>query len=175
MLVCYINSICFTCKVRDVQTVEAYQAPFHSRKKLIQGTQGHPPSSVEEERAFSAVGLFVTKLRSRLSDKSIADSYSATSEFLCSHTHWLLCKFVLICLIVSPLKDAHNCPWKWFAFYRFFFSWYCFDCYWDGVKKKGKIRTMFEHFYNYPLPQTISNAYLFKTLLRIIMLVDFYS
>ena len=30
-----------------------------------------PPTSVEAERAFSAAGLFVTKLRSRLSDNSI--------------------------------------------------------------------------------------------------------
>ena len=30
-----------------------------------------PPTLVEAERAFSAAGLFVTKLRSRLSDKSL--------------------------------------------------------------------------------------------------------
>ena len=30
-----------------------------------------PPTSVEAERAFSAAGLFVTKLRARLSEKSI--------------------------------------------------------------------------------------------------------
>ena len=30
-----------------------------------------PPTSVEAERAFSAAGLFVTKLRSCLSDKSL--------------------------------------------------------------------------------------------------------
>ena len=30
-----------------------------------------PPTSVEAERAFSAAGLFVTKLRARLSVKSI--------------------------------------------------------------------------------------------------------
>lgn len=29
------------------------------------------PTSVESERAFSAAGLFITKLRSRLSDKSV--------------------------------------------------------------------------------------------------------
>ena len=30
-----------------------------------------PPTSVEAERAFSAAGLFVTKLRSRLSENSV--------------------------------------------------------------------------------------------------------
>ena len=30
-----------------------------------------PPTSVEEERAFSAAGIFITKLRARLSEKSI--------------------------------------------------------------------------------------------------------
>ena len=30
-----------------------------------------PPTSVEAERAFSAAGLFVTKIRPRLSDKAI--------------------------------------------------------------------------------------------------------
>ena len=30
-----------------------------------------PPTSVEAERAFSAAGMFVTKLRSRLSEKTI--------------------------------------------------------------------------------------------------------
>ena len=34
-----------------------------------------PPTSVEAERAFSAGGLFVTKLRSRLSDKSLRSYY----------------------------------------------------------------------------------------------------
>lgn len=30
-----------------------------------------PPTSVESERAFSSCGLFVTKIRSRLADKTI--------------------------------------------------------------------------------------------------------
>ena len=38
-----------------------------------------PPTSVEAERAFSAAGLFVTKLRSRLGDNSID-----TLCFLCA-------------------------------------------------------------------------------------------
>ncbi|GFX85102.1 uncharacterized protein TNCV_4979571 [Trichonephila clavipes] len=39
--------------------------------KLCGALKTIPPTSVEAERAFSAAGLFVTKLRTRLSDKSI--------------------------------------------------------------------------------------------------------
>ncbi|GFX28100.1 uncharacterized protein TNCV_424271 [Trichonephila clavipes] len=39
--------------------------------KLCDALKTIPPTSVEAERAFSAAGLFVTKLRTRLSDKSI--------------------------------------------------------------------------------------------------------
>ena len=38
---------------------------------LYDAIQSVPPTSVESERAFSAAGIFVTKLRTRLSDKSI--------------------------------------------------------------------------------------------------------
>ena len=41
---------------------------------------------------------------------------------------------------------------KWVSFH-----FYCSE-------KKGNIRTMFEHFLNYPLPQTISRAYFLTTL-----------
>ena len=40
-------------------------------KSLFDALKTIPPTSIESERAFSAVGLFVTKLRTRLSDKSI--------------------------------------------------------------------------------------------------------
>ena len=39
--------------------------------KLYNALLAIPPTSVEAERAFSTVGLFVVKLRSRLSDESI--------------------------------------------------------------------------------------------------------
>ncbi|GFW12392.1 uncharacterized protein TNCV_816451 [Trichonephila clavipes] len=39
--------------------------------KLCEALKTSPRTSVEAERAFSAAGVFVTKLRTRLSDKSI--------------------------------------------------------------------------------------------------------
>ena len=38
---------------------------------LYEAQKSAPPKSVEAERAFSAAGLFITKLRRRLKDKSI--------------------------------------------------------------------------------------------------------
>ena len=40
-------------------------------KRLFDALKSIPPTSIEAERAFSAVGLFITKLRTRLADKSI--------------------------------------------------------------------------------------------------------
>ena len=39
--------------------------------KLFESVQTVPATSVEAERAFSAAGLFITKIRSRLSDANI--------------------------------------------------------------------------------------------------------
>ncbi|GFV69164.1 uncharacterized protein TNCV_803541 [Trichonephila clavipes] len=52
--------------------------------KLYEALRTIPPMSVEAERAFSAAGLFVTKLRTRLSDKMFNDE----SHFqLCPDDH----------------------------------------------------------------------------------------
>ena len=40
-----------------------------------------PPTSVEAERAFSAAGLFITKLRARLSEKSMDSSMVLKNYF----------------------------------------------------------------------------------------------
>ena len=40
-------------------------------KKVMDALETIPPTSVESERAFSAAGLFITKLRTRLSVKNI--------------------------------------------------------------------------------------------------------
>ena len=41
-----------------------------------------PPSSVEEERCFSAAGLFISNLRSSLSDERIDSLCFACSHFV---------------------------------------------------------------------------------------------
>ena len=50
-------------------------------EKLYQALCSIPATSVESERAFSAVGLFVTKLRSNLGDKSIDSLLFLRSHF----------------------------------------------------------------------------------------------
>ena len=40
-------------------------------EQLFRALSSIPPTSVEAERAFSAAGLFATKLRSRFADKSV--------------------------------------------------------------------------------------------------------
>ena len=40
-------------------------------QKIFRAIKTLPPTSVEAERAFSSAGLFITKIRSQLSDRSI--------------------------------------------------------------------------------------------------------
>ena len=40
-------------------------------QKIFRAIKTLPPKSVEAERAFSSAGLFITKIRSQLSDRSI--------------------------------------------------------------------------------------------------------
>ena len=40
-------------------------------QKIFRAIKTLPPTSVEAERAFSCAGLFITKIRSQLSDRSI--------------------------------------------------------------------------------------------------------
>ena len=40
-------------------------------QKIFNALHSIPPSSVDSERAFSSLGLFATKIRSRLNDQSI--------------------------------------------------------------------------------------------------------
>ena len=53
-------------------------------EEILHALKSIPPSSVEAKRAFSAAGLFLTKLRSRLDDRVIND--------LCFLQHFFLWK-----------------------------------------------------------------------------------
>ena len=54
-----------------MKLLEATEKRPGKLEQLFKALLSIPPTSVEAERAFSAAGLFTTKLRSRLSDKPI--------------------------------------------------------------------------------------------------------
>ncbi|GFU76837.1 histone-lysine N-methyltransferase SETMAR [Trichonephila clavipes] len=56
-----------------MQLFNSTENPSPNIIKLCDALKTMPPTSVEAERAFSAAGLFVTKLRTRLSDKNIVN------------------------------------------------------------------------------------------------------
>lgn len=56
---------------KEFSVFEATGDRTQNLEKLFQALNSVPPTSVEAERAFSAAGLFITKLRSKLSDRSI--------------------------------------------------------------------------------------------------------
>ncbi|GFS72472.1 uncharacterized protein TNCV_2116191 [Trichonephila clavipes] len=56
---------------QEMQLFDSTENPSPNIIKLCDALKTIPPTSVEAERAFSAAGLFITKLRTRLSDKSI--------------------------------------------------------------------------------------------------------
>ncbi|GFS80610.1 uncharacterized protein TNCV_3870311 [Trichonephila clavipes] len=56
---------------QEMQLFDSTKNPSPNIIKLCDALKTIPPTSVETERAFSAAGLFITKLRTRLSDKSI--------------------------------------------------------------------------------------------------------
>ncbi|GFX63801.1 uncharacterized protein TNCV_5032721 [Trichonephila clavipes] len=53
---------------QDIQLFDSPENPSSNIIKLCEVLKTIPPTSVETERAFSAAGLFVTKLRTRLSE-----------------------------------------------------------------------------------------------------------
>ncbi|GFW89132.1 uncharacterized protein TNCV_2685661 [Trichonephila clavipes] len=66
------KSTCFNKFMKqEMQLFDSTEKPSPNIKKLCEALKTIPPTSVQVERAFSAAGLFVTKLRTRLSDKSI--------------------------------------------------------------------------------------------------------
>jgi hypothetical protein len=50
-------------------------------EKLFKALKTIPPSSIEAERAFSTAGIFITKLRNRLSAKTISSCNSFKTKF----------------------------------------------------------------------------------------------
>ncbi|GFU80917.1 hypothetical protein TNCV_1276641 [Trichonephila clavipes] len=54
---------------QEMQLVDSTENPSPNIIKLCDALKTIPPTSVEAEKAFSAAGLFVTKLRTRLRDK----------------------------------------------------------------------------------------------------------
>ncbi|GFT15035.1 uncharacterized protein TNCV_4316171 [Trichonephila clavipes] len=56
---------------QEMQLFDSTENPSPEVIKLCEALKTFPPTSVEVERALSAVGSFVTKLRTRLIDKSI--------------------------------------------------------------------------------------------------------
>ncbi|GFW62572.1 uncharacterized protein TNCV_85741 [Trichonephila clavipes] len=56
---------------QEMQLFDSTENSLSDIIKLYEVLKTIPPTSVEGERAFSAAGLFVTKLRTRRSDKSI--------------------------------------------------------------------------------------------------------
>ncbi|XP_023230454.1 uncharacterized protein LOC111641584 [Centruroides sculpturatus] len=55
----------------EIEIFEATGEKTHNICLLLNALKTIPPTSIESERAFSAAGLFITKLRTRLSDRSI--------------------------------------------------------------------------------------------------------
>ncbi|GFT97963.1 uncharacterized protein TNCV_2168501 [Trichonephila clavipes] len=63
-------------KKQEIQLFDSTENPSLNIIILCEVVKTIPPTSVEAERVFSAARLFVTKLRTRLSDKSIKTAYA---------------------------------------------------------------------------------------------------
>jgi hypothetical protein len=66
---------------QEFSAFEMSKKRSESLERLYLALSSIPATSVESERAFSAVGLFVTKLRSNLSDRSIDSLLTLRSHF----------------------------------------------------------------------------------------------
>jgi hypothetical protein len=64
----------FSCIKKEMAVFELTGTRLSSLEKIYQALLTIPPTTVEAERAFSAAGLFITKLRTRLDDKSVDKS-----------------------------------------------------------------------------------------------------
>ncbi len=66
------------CIKKEMAVLECTEQRPSCLEKVYQALRTIPPSSTEAERSFSAAGLFVTKLRTRLNDDTIDELF-----FLC--------------------------------------------------------------------------------------------
>ncbi|GFV67527.1 hypothetical protein TNCV_4622071 [Trichonephila clavipes] len=66
---------------QEMQLFDSTENPSPNIIKLCDVLKTIPPTSVEAERAFSAAGLFVIKLRTRLSDKRIPGTTINSLDF----------------------------------------------------------------------------------------------
>jgi len=57
--------------IKEISFFEATKKRSNNLEKLFHALLTIKPKSVEPERAFSATGLFVIKLRNRLNDESL--------------------------------------------------------------------------------------------------------
>ena len=67
---------------REIAVLEASEHRPLCLEKIYKALKTLQPSSVEAERSFSSAGLFVTKLRTNLSDKSLNNLFILKSHFL---------------------------------------------------------------------------------------------
>ncbi|GFV68213.1 hypothetical protein TNCV_1874951 [Trichonephila clavipes] len=70
---------------QEMQLFDSTENPSPNIIKLCDALKTIPPTSVEAERAFSAAGLFVTKLRTRLSDKTKCNEMGSVHQWIPSH------------------------------------------------------------------------------------------
>ncbi|GFS97714.1 uncharacterized protein TNCV_2558711 [Trichonephila clavipes] len=66
---------------QEMQLFDSTENPSPNIIKLCEASKTIPPTSAEDERAFSAAGLFVTKLRTRLSDKIVFKFFEILMHF----------------------------------------------------------------------------------------------
>ena len=97
---------------QEMKLLEATEKRPSKLEQLFRALSSIPPTSVEAERAFSAAGLFATKLRSRLGDKS-----ENALSFLRSHymkknkaklMHLLFVRLFFFVLLYSYAQVAHR-------------------------------------------------------------------
>ena len=76
------SNVEFKAISKEMMVFEATSKRTANLELLFNALETIPPTSVESERAFSAAGLFVTKIRSRMSDDLLDTLYFLKAHFL---------------------------------------------------------------------------------------------